>query len=87
MGDVLLVLKVYPNEPEDLEKIKNGLEGVLPQKASLVEVREEPIGFGFSALLVGIKVPDEGGIQEEVERALSSLEGVDSVEVERATLI
>lgn len=87
MGDVLIVFKIYPNEPEDLEKIKENVGRVLPRKAELVEVREEPIGFGFSALLVGVKVPDEGGIQEEVEKALSSLEGVDTVEVERATLI
>ena len=87
MGDVLIVFKIYPNEPEDLEKIKENVGKVLPGKAELVEVREEPIGFGFSALLVGVKVPDEGGIQEEVEKALSSLEGVDTVEVERATLI
>ena len=87
MGDVLIVFKIYPNEPEDLEKIRENVGKVLPEKAELVEVREEPIGFGFSALLVGVKVPDEGGIQEEVEKALSSLEGVDTVEVERATLI
>ncbi len=87
MGDVLIVFKVYPNEPEDLEKIKEKVPSVLPEKASLVEIREEPIGFGFSALLVGVKVPDEGGIQEAVEQALSSIEEVDSVEVERATLI
>ena len=87
MGDVLIVLKVYPNEPDDLEKIKEKIPTVLPEKAQLVEIREEPIGFGFSALLVGIKVPDEGGIQNAVEEAISSIEEVDSVEVERATLI
>ena len=83
----MLVLKVYPNEPEDLEKVKKKIPEVLPEKATLVEVREEPIGFGFSALLVGVKVPDEGGIQGDVEEAIASVEGVDSVEVERATLI
>ena len=87
MGDVLLVLKVFPNEPEDLPKIKEKIPSVLPEEAELVEVREEPIGFGFSALLVGIKVPDKGGIQDKIEEALSSIEGVDSVETERATLI
>ncbi len=87
MGEVLLVLKVYPNEPDDLEKVKEKVPKVLPEGAELVEIREEPIGFGFSVLLVGIKVPDEGGIQNKVEEALSSIEEVDSVEVERATLI
>lgn len=87
MGDVLLVLKVYPEGPEDLEKVKGAISSVLPEGAELVEVREEPIGFGFSALLVGVKVPDKGGIQAKVEEALASIPGVDSVEVERATLI
>ncbi|NPA86881.1 MAG: elongation factor 1-beta [Candidatus Diapherotrites archaeon] len=87
MGEVLVVFKVYPNEPEDLEKIKEKIPQVLPSKAQLVEIREEPIGFGFSALLVGVKMPDEGGIQAEVEEAIASIEEVDSVEVERATLI
>ena len=87
MGEVLLVLKVYPNEPDDLEKVKEKVPKVLPEGAELVEIREEPIGFGFSALLVGVKVPDEGGIQNKVEEALSSIEEVDSVEAERATLI
>ncbi len=87
MGEVLLVLKVYPEGPEELKRVKDALPSALPEGAKLVEIREEPIGFGFSALLVGVKVPDEGGIQARVEEALSSIPGVDSVEVERATLI
>ena len=87
MGDVLIVFKVYPEGPDELPLVKEKIPNVIPEGAELVEIREEPIGFGFSALLVGVKVPDKGGIQDKVEEALRSIEGVDSVEVERATLI
>ncbi len=87
MGDVLAIFKIYPEDMEKFEYIKKAIENVIPEGAQLVDVKEEPIGFGFSAIKVGVRMPDKGGILDRVEEALRNVEGVESVELEGATLI
>ncbi|MFH1445350.1 MAG: elongation factor 1-beta [Nanoarchaeota archaeon] len=75
MGDVILVYKIMPDCPDSFDKVKKALEELKP-----VRLEEEPIAFGLKAFKFTTIVPDQGGLVEELERKLESIEGVQSVE-------
>ena len=87
MGNVLVVFRVMPESPDAFERVKEGVRRALEGVADIVDEKEEPIAFGLKALLLGVKVPDTAGAADRVEEALSKVEGVESVSVEKMTLI
>jgi len=78
MGNVILVYKVLPKDPKNLRDAKRELEGLGAER-----IEEEPIGFGITALKVTLIVPDEGGVQDNVEEKLSKLGSIQSFELLR----
>lgn len=80
MGEVILLIKVFVDDPEKFEDIKKRIELLKPDK-----MEDEPIGFGVKALKVTKVIPDEGGKQEEFEAQLRGVEGVRDIEVMMAT--
>lgn len=84
MGRVAVIFRVMPEGTEvDLQR----LEGEIRKLPGVRDVQKHPIAFGLVALRVLAVVPDSEGGSEKVEQALSSLEGVSSVQVEGITLI
>jgi elongation factor 1-beta len=84
MGEVAVTLTVMPNGVDvDLDRIKNQIE----EKISPKEIREKPIAFGLKSLEVLVVVPDAVGGSLEVEKKLSSIPGVASVETTDVTLL
>ena len=84
---VLISYKIMPESVEtDLsileEKIKGNLEGV-----EIKDIKQEPIAFGLKALKVLVMVEDKAGISDKIEKKLSELDDVESVETESITLI
>jgi len=83
-GKVAVIFRVMPEGTEvDLDK----LEGEIRKLQEVRDVQREPVAFGLVALKVLAVVPDAEGGSERVERALSSLPGVSSVEVTGITLV
>jgi len=76
MGDVILVYRILPADPSKLEQVRSGLENLKPQR-----IEEDPIGFGVTALKFTIMVPDEGGMQEELENKIGAIDGVGQTEL------
>jgi len=84
MGHVEMILKIMPESPDiDLAAMTATIRDQVPQTR---DVKEEPIGFGLSALKVLVVVPDEAGRPDEVEATLKAIEGVESVEVIHTSL-
>lgn len=84
MGNVAITLKVMPASPDvDIAEIKSGIQNMVEAQ----EIREEPIGFGLTALKVLIVVPDSSGGTDEIEKKIASVAGVASVETEDVTLL
>ncbi|GGL23259.1 effector protein [Halarchaeum grantii] len=83
MGKVAAVLKVMPQSPEiDLDELKERLEDSLPEGAKLRGFEQEEVAFGLVALLPTVVVPDDAGGTEAVEEAFTSVDGVESVQVQ-----
>ena len=82
MGEVLMIFKVMPTGVEvDLNKMKENIKTALPAEVNLNKIEEEPIAFGLVALKVGVIMEDRGGGGDEVERVLSEVEDVNSVDL------
>ncbi|MFC7114534.1 elongation factor 1-beta [Natronoarchaeum sp. GCM10025703] len=83
MGKVAAAIKVMPQSPEiDLDDLQDRLETSLPEGAKINGVERDDVAFGLVALIPTVIVPDDAGGTEAVEEAFSTVEGVESVEVE-----
>ena len=88
MGDVFVVYKVMPDSPESVERVRDSvIKELRDAGVEVMDVKEEPIAFGLKAILLGVKMEDRGGVVDEVEEKIRSVEGVESVSVEKTTLI
>ncbi len=84
------VLITYKIMPESVETDLSGLENRIKENLNNVEIKDikqEPIAFGLKALKVLVMVEDKAGISDEIEKKLSELNEVESVETESITLI
>jgi len=87
MADVIALVRVYPSEDiEDVQTLIKRIEESLPNTYRLVLSETVEIAYGYKALILHIRFPEntEGGT-EELEARLSSVDGVSSVEVEAVT--
>lgn len=83
MGKVAAKLKVMPQSPEiDLDNLQERLEQSLPEGAKINGFERDDVAFGLVALLPTVIVPDDAGGTEAVEESFSSVDDVESVEVE-----
>ncbi|MGM0510245.1 MAG: elongation factor 1-beta [Thermoplasmatota archaeon] len=88
MGDVMLVYKVMPQDPEeDLEAIKKKIGEVVSSRGELRGTKEEKVAFGLKAVIATVVIPDEGGIVDEMEEEIRAIDGIQSAEAVDVTLI
>ena len=82
MGEVMMIFKLMPTGVEvDLEKMKENVKKALPAEVDLNKIDEKPIAFGLVALEVSVILDDKSGGGDEVERVLSEVEDVNSVDL------
>ncbi len=82
MGEVGLQYRVLPEGLEvDLKKMEEDIKKALPDFAKLRAAEQRPLAFGLNALHVLIVMDDKKGGAEQVESAISSVAGVQSVEI------
>jgi len=90
MGYIMSIYKIYPEEPEDIDKIVEILKKgfVEPFKVQTNDIRIEPIAFGLKLIRVGIVFPDKiDGLLDKLEDLLKAIPGIRELEVEGSTLI
>lgn len=77
-----------PKDPDvDLDKLKGDIKKVVPKDVDLKKFDVKPVAFGLMALYALFIMEDKEGGTEEVERAISKLDDVASVQVENVGLI
>ncbi len=88
MGDVLLVYRIMPEDPEaDLEAIVEEVRKITEQYGAYKGSVVEKVAFGLKALKSSVIIPDEGGIVDELEDKLRTIDGIQSAEAVDITLI
>jgi translation elongation factor aEF-1 beta len=84
--NVLVVLRVLPESPEVIEKVEEKLRAL--QGFNVKDIKKEPLAFGMHLLRVAIVLEQSKPEKlSELEKIVSAIEGVSSVEVEATTLI
>jgi elongation factor 1-beta len=84
MASVVVTLRIMPNNPEiDLSKIEESAKKEIVGFCNSQEFKTkvQPVAFGLKALEVIFVMPEDKGSTEELEKKISALEGVESVEV------
>ena len=77
MGKVAAKIKIMPEGDFDLNKLKKEI-----QKFSFIQnIEEKPIAFGIKALITTGIIEDSEGGTDNIEKELSGVKGVQSVEV------
>lgn len=86
MGNVLVIFKIYPEGPEEVEMVIEGLKTITV--GDLKDVQRQPIGFGLDLVRAGFVIPDKtDGLMEKLENEIRTIKGLKEVEVEGSTLL
>jgi len=73
MGSYVIRLKVLPQDTTtEHQRIVDSVANVLPGQAKIRSQRIEPIAFGLSAIIVDVVTPEEEGVIEKIEAAVSA---------------
>ena len=87
MAKVLVAVRVNPKDIDvDLDRIVDEVKAKLPKEFEVVRHEKVYVAFGLYALRLFIIMPEEmEGGTEEIEKVLTSIEDVASVDVEMVT--
>ncbi len=73
MSSYVIRVKVLPEDATtEHQKIVDSVAEKLPSVANLRAQRIEPIAFGLSAIILDIMAPEEEGVIDRVEQAVST---------------
>ncbi len=73
MGSYVIRLKLLPQDTTtEHQKIVDSVESALPSQAKIRGQKIEPIAFGLSAIIIDVVVPEEEGVIDKVESAVST---------------
>ncbi|MGZ4907728.1 MAG: elongation factor 1-beta [Halobacteriota archaeon] len=82
VGEVAVQIKIMPGTPEvDLKKLSGRIESAVSSDGRIYACEVQPIAFGLKALLITFIVEDKEGGSEALEKAISSLDDVESIQV------
>ena len=83
MATVVVTLKIMPDSPEtDVDGlIHSASEEINNFGGKVGKASSEPVAFGLNAAVVFFIIPEEKGSTEELEKKISEIAGVSSVQV------
>ncbi len=88
MGKVAISYNIMPENPDvDLSSLSDSIKGKMPKGAELKGLVVTPVAFGLNAIKILVIVDDAAGIADEVEKNLSTLDGIQSVDVVDTELV
>ena len=83
MADVSVTLRIMPESPDtDLSMLFDSVANLIQGFGGTVHSTEQnPIAFGLKALDILFIMPEEKGSTEPLEKRISEIDGVSSVDV------
>ena len=86
MAEVAVQLKIMPGGPDvDLKGLRDQIVSRVAQFGRIHSCEERPIAFGLKALLLTVLVEDERGGTEALEKSLSEIDAIESVQAVAVT--
>ncbi len=82
MGSYVIRIKLLPQDTTtEHQKMVDSVALLLPKSAQIRSQRVEPIAFGLSAVIVDVVAPEEEGMVDRIEEAVSRSPLVSQYEV------
>ena len=86
MARVVMTLRIMPDDVEvDLDDLLEKIKIVIPEGTDLGATETQPVAFGLKALRMNLSRNESMGGTDDIEDAISAVEGVAQVEVERVS--
>ena len=83
MARVIITLKIMPEDVDvDLDDLLERIKGAVPEGTDVRANEIVPVAFGLKALRMNVAREESMGGTDDIEAAISALEGVAQVEVE-----
>ena len=83
MARVVMTMKIMPDGIEiDLDDLLEQIKSVIPEGTDVGAVETQPIAFGLKAIRMNLVRDESLGGTDDIEEAISAVEGVAQVEVE-----
>ncbi|MHA2027100.1 MAG: elongation factor 1-beta [Candidatus Thorarchaeota archaeon] len=86
MARVVMTLRIMPDGVEvDLDDLLERIKTAIPEETDLGATETQPVAFGLKALRMNLSRDESLGGTDDIEAAISAVEGVSQVEVERVS--
>ncbi len=83
MARVVMTLKIMPDGVEiDLDDLLERIKSVIPEGTDVGAIERQPVAFGLIAIRMNLVRDESLGGTDDLEKAISAVEGVAQVEVE-----
>lgn len=83
MARVVMTMKIMPDGVEiDLDNLLEQIKSVVPEGTDVGAIETQPIAFGLKAIRMNLVRDESLGGTDDIEAAISAVEGVAQVEVE-----
>ena len=83
MARVVMTMKIMPDGIEiNLDDLLEQIKSVVPEGTDIGAVETQPIAFGLKAIRMNLVRDEALGGTDDIEAAISAVEGVAQVEVE-----
>lgn len=84
MANVIITLRIMPDSPDaDLKRLESESRRLINEFSGETEMRVnvEPVAFGLKSVNITFVTDEKRGSTDELERQISELDGISSVEV------
>jgi elongation factor 1-beta len=83
MARVVMTMKIMPDGVEiDLDDLLERIKNVVPEGTDVGAIETQPVAFGLIAIRMNLVRDESLGGTDDIEEAISAVEGVAQVEVE-----
>ena len=83
MARVVMTMKIMPDGVEiDIDDLLEKIKSVVPEGTDVGAVEKQPVAFGLVAIRMNLVRDESLGGTDDIEAAISAVEGVAQVEVE-----
>jgi len=83
MARVVMTMKIMPDGVEiDLDDLVEKIKNSIPEGTDVGAIERQPVAFGLIAIRMNLVRDESLGGTDDLEEAISAVEGVSQVEVE-----
>ncbi|MHA1614889.1 MAG: elongation factor 1-beta [Candidatus Thorarchaeota archaeon] len=83
MARVVMTMKIMPDGVEiDLDDLLERIKSSIPERTDVGAIERQPVAFGLIAIRMNLVRDESLGGTDDLEEAISAVEGVAQVEVE-----